>query len=143
MSGLWHQYTSMPVSYMLIIILLAHDTFWVSLSAWWWYTFSSYLTVIGVHEMHAQIHPNYSQITILLVVDFYSPLTYFRMTHPFPVADTLPIKTLVAKQLPSKYYEYSTKVLLLGNSQQFTMSAINTFLWVLKIAVKALANLNL
>ena len=56
------------------------------------------------------------------------------MTHPLPVAGKLPIKTLVAKQLPTKYY---------GNSQQFTISAINTFLWVLKIAVKALANLDL
>ena len=65
------------------------------------------------------------------------------MTHPLPVAGKLPIKTLVAKQLPTKYYEYPTKVLLLGNSQQFTMSAINTFLWVLKIALKALANLDL
>ena len=25
MSGLWHQHTSMPVGYMLIIVLLAHD----------------------------------------------------------------------------------------------------------------------
>ena len=30
---------------------------------------SSYLTVIGVHEMHGRMHPNYCQITILLVVD--------------------------------------------------------------------------
>ena len=60
------------------------------------------------------------------------------MTHTLTVAGKLPIKTLVAKQLSSKDYEYPTKVLLLGNSQQFTMSAINTFLWVLKIAVKAL-----
>ena len=89
------------------------------------------------------MHPNYSQITILLVVDLYSPLAYFRMTHPLPVAGKLPIKTLVAKQLPTKYYEYPTIVLLLGNSQQFTISAINTFLLVLKIAVKALANLDL
>ena len=89
------------------------------------------------------MHPNYSQITILLVVDLYSPLAHFKMTHPLPVAGKLPIKTLVAKQLSSKDYEYPTKVLLLGNSQQFTMSAINTFLWVSKIAVKALANLDL
>ena len=30
---------------------------------------NSYLTVIGVHEMHGRVHHNYSPITILLVVD--------------------------------------------------------------------------
>ena len=65
------------------------------------------------------------------------------MTHPLTVAGKLSVKNLVAKQLPTKYYKYPTKVLLLGNSQQFTMSAINAFLWVLKIDVKALANLDL
>ena len=65
------------------------------------------------------------------------------MIHPLPVASKLPIKTLVAKQLPTKYYEYPTKDLLLGNSQQFTMSAINKFLRVSKIAVKALVNIDL
>ena len=29
---------------------------------------NSYLPVIGVHEMHGRMHPNYWQITILLVV---------------------------------------------------------------------------
>ena len=29
------------------------------------------VTVIGVHEMHGRMHPNYCQITILLVVDNY------------------------------------------------------------------------
>ena len=32
-------------------------------------TNNSYLAVIGVHEMHGRMHPNYCQITILLVVD--------------------------------------------------------------------------
>ena len=31
-------------------------------------THNSYLPVIGVHEMHGRMHPNYWQITILLVV---------------------------------------------------------------------------
>ena len=45
------------------------------------YTHNSYLTVIGVHEMHGRMHPNYWQITILLVVDLCSSLAYFMMTH--------------------------------------------------------------
>ena len=62
---------------------------------------NSYLTVIGVHEMHGRMHPNYWQITILLVVDLYSSLVYFMMIQPLPIAGKLPIKTLVAKQLPT------------------------------------------
>ena len=52
---------------------------------------NSYLTVIGVHEMHSRMHPNFCKITILLVV----------MTHPLPIAGKLPIKTLIARQLPT------------------------------------------
>ena len=47
---------------------------------------NSYLIVIGVHEMHDQMHPNYCQITVLLVVDLCSSLAYFMMTHPLPIA---------------------------------------------------------
>ena len=47
------------------------------------------------------MHPNYWQITILLVVDLCSSLACFMMTQPFPIAGKLPIKTLVAKQLPT------------------------------------------
>ena len=65
---------------------------------------NSYLPVIGVHEMH---DPNYWQITILLVVDLYSSLAYFMMTQPLPIAGKLPIKTLVAKQLPTNMYVHS------------------------------------
>ena len=53
---------------------------------------NSYLPVIGVHEMHGRMHPNYCQITILLVVDLRSPLVYFMMTQPLPIAGKLPIK---------------------------------------------------
>ena len=62
--------------------------------------YNSYLPVIGVHEMHGRMHPNYWKITILLVVDLCSSLAYF-MTQPLPIASKLPIKTLVAKQLPT------------------------------------------
>ena len=62
---------------------------------------NSYLPVIGVHERHGRMHPNYWQITILLVVDLCSSLAYFMMTQPLPIAGKLPIKTLVAKQLPT------------------------------------------
>ena len=51
--------------------------------------------------MHGRMHPNYWQITILLVVDLYSSLAYFMMTQPLPIAGKFPIKTLVAKQLPT------------------------------------------
>ena len=64
--------------------------------------YNSYLTVIGVHEMHGRMHPNYYQITILLVVDLCSSLAYFMMTQPLPIAGKLPIKTSVARQLPTK-----------------------------------------
>ena len=59
------------------------------------------IIVFGVHEMHGQMHPNYCQITILLVVDLCSSLAYFMMIQPLPIAGKLPIKTLVARQLPT------------------------------------------
>ena len=55
----------------------------------------SYLTVIGVHKMHGQMHPNYCQMTILLVVDLCSlcsSLAYFMMTQPLSKAGKLPLK---------------------------------------------------
>ena len=54
--------------------------------------------------MHGRMHPNYWQITILLVVDLCSSLAYFMMAQPLPIAGKLPIKTLVAKQLPTTSY---------------------------------------
>ena len=66
--------------------------------------YNSYLTVIGVHEMHGQMHPNYCQITILLVVHLSSSLAHFMMTQPLSKAGKLPIKTLVARQLPTNNY---------------------------------------
>ena len=65
---------------------------------------NSYLPVIGVHEMHGRMHPNYWQITSLLVVDLCSSLAYFMMTQPLPIAGKLPIKALVAKQLPTNMH---------------------------------------
>ena len=65
------------------------------------HVYNSYLPVIGVHEMHGRMHPNYWQITILLVVGLCSSLTYFMMTQPLPIAGKLSIKTLVAEQLPT------------------------------------------
>ena len=40
-------------------------------------------------------------VTDLLVVDLRSSLAYSMMTHPLPIAGKLPIKTLVARQLPT------------------------------------------
>ena len=56
------------------------------------------------------MHPNYWQVTIilfLLVVDLCSSLAYFMMTQPLPIASKLPIKALVAKQLPTKVCIYN------------------------------------
>ena len=39
-------------------------------------------------------------IAILLVVDLCSSLASFMMTQPLPIASKLPIKTLIARQLP-------------------------------------------
>ena len=71
------------------------------------HTQNSYLPVIGVHEMHGRMHPNYWQITILLVVDLYSLLAYFMMIQPLPIAGKLPIQTLVAKQLPTHVHTHT------------------------------------
>ena len=82
------------------------------------YVYNSYLPIIGVHEMHGQMHPNYWQITILLVVDLCSSLAYFMMTHPLPIAGKMPIKTLVAKQLPTNMYIIQIKT----HNNYYTMS---------------------
>ena len=60
------------------------------------HTHSSYMILIGVHEMHD-----------LLVVDLRSSLAYFMMTHPLPIAGKLPIKSLVARQLPTHTSAYT------------------------------------
>ena len=51
--------------------------------------------------MHGRVHPNYCQITILLVVDPLSSWNYLMMTHSIHVAGDLPIETLVARLLPT------------------------------------------
>ena len=58
-------------------------------------------TLIGVHEMHGRMHPNQRLATNLLVNDLLSSLGYPMITHVPLVACNLPIKTLVARQLPT------------------------------------------
>ena len=58
------------------------------------------MTLIGVHEMHGRV----------LVVDLRSSSTYFMMTHPLPIAGKLPIKTLVARQLPTHTYTHTQSI---------------------------------
>ena len=60
-----------------------------------------HLSVYSINNSYGRMHPNYWQITILLVVDLCSSLAYFMMIQPLPIAGKLPIKTLVAKQLPT------------------------------------------
>ena len=71
------------------------------------HAYNSYLPIIGVHEMHGRMHPNYYQITILLVVDLCSSLAYFMMTQPLPIAGKFPIKTLVARQSSTNKHLYT------------------------------------
>ena len=52
------------------------------------------------------MHPNYWQLTILLLVDLCSSLAYFMTTQPLPIAGKLPIRTLVARQLPINMYAF-------------------------------------
>ena len=57
-----------------------------------------------VHEMHGRMHHNHCQITNLLAHDPLSSLAYPMMTHTLPLASNYPIKTLVARQLPTNVY---------------------------------------
>ena len=92
------KFMCLSLSLSLIHNYVPKNTFWILT------TYNSYLTVIGVYEMHGQMHTNYCQITDLLVVHLCSSLAYFMMTQPLPIAGKLPIKTLVAKQLPTNMY---------------------------------------
>ena len=71
------------------------------------HTHDSYLIVIVVHELHGRMHHKYCQITILLAHNPLSSSAYPMITHPPPVADNLPTKTLVARQLPTNTHTYS------------------------------------
>ena len=59
----------------------------VEITCMWQNAYNSYLTVIGVHEMHGPMHHNYSPITIFLVVDLigllYNDLT---SSHSWQIA---------------------------------------------------------
>ena len=61
--------------------------------------------------MHGLMHPNYCQITILLVAHLCSSLAYFMMTQPLPVAGKLPIKTLVAIEATTNNYAHGIQLL--------------------------------
>ena len=45
------------------------------------HTHNSYMTFIGVHEMHGRVHSNLCHVTDLLVVDLCSSLAYSMMTQ--------------------------------------------------------------
>ena len=87
---------------------------WLGIGRTYQVSYNSYLPVIEVHEMHGWMHPNYWQITILLVVDLCSALAYFMMIQLLPIAGKLPIKTLVAKQLPTSIHTHTTTGLVIG-----------------------------
>ena len=57
------------------------------------------------------MHPNYCQVTILLVVDLCSSLAYFMMTQPLPIADKLPIKLWLLGNYQQKYAYYALNII--------------------------------
>ena len=65
------------------------------------YICNSCKTIIGVHEMHGQMHPNYDFATILLANDSLSSLAYPMTTHTPLAAGNFPIKTLIVMQQPT------------------------------------------
>ena len=67
------------------VCVCAHDCVYI------YYVHSSYMTLIGMHEMHGRVNPNQRHITDLLVIDSHSSLAYLMMTHPLPIAGKLPI----------------------------------------------------
>ena len=64
----------------------------------------SYMPLIGVHEMHGQMHPNQGLVTGLLAHDPFNiglPYDHPMITYTPLVACNFPIKTLVARQRPT------------------------------------------
>ena len=59
---------------------------------------------VYVYNIVATVHVD---ITILLVVDLCSSLVYFTTTQPLPIAGKLPIKTWVARELPTNIILYA------------------------------------
>ena len=59
--------------------------------------------------MHSQVHPNYCHVTDLLVVNLRSSLASFTTTYMYLllIAGKLPIKFLVAKQLPTNTHTHT------------------------------------
>ena len=52
------------------------------------HTCSSYITVIGVHEIHGQMHPN-GYVTNLFAVSLLSQLAYLTVSHTHPLASKM------------------------------------------------------
>ena len=76
----------------MLLVILAIETLKNFLSNW---------GLVGVNGIHDNIACKHTHTRILthvhVVVDLRSSLANFMMTHPFPVASKLPIKTLVAR----------------------------------------------
>ena len=58
-------------------------------------------TIIRVPEVHGRMYPNLCYVTILLAHDPLSSSAYPVIAYTHPVANNLPIKTLVGRQLPT------------------------------------------
>ena len=59
---------------------------------------SSYLAIIGMHELHGRIYSNQGQVTNLFYDDPLSPLMNLVVTSIHLVVENLTMKTLFARQ---------------------------------------------
>ena len=92
---LWHTYTHTYIHKCIYVWLCRHINTCMHIKTHTHtHTHSSYLTAIGVHEMHGRVYPNYRHTTILFIG------LYLMMTHCLHVTGNLLLKTLVARQLP-------------------------------------------
>ena len=65
---LWHTYTHTYIHKCIYVWLCRHINTCTHIQTHTHtHTHSSYLTVIGVHEMHGRVYPNYCHITILFI----------------------------------------------------------------------------
>ena len=82
-----------------------------------------YLIVIVLHEMHDRMHPNYCQIIILLAHDrlpshYWSTHVPYDDPHLSCFSRLVPIKTLLAWQLPTNVHVHEVVILVNAFQEQ-------------------------
>ena len=68
---------------------------------------SSYMTLIGVHKMHGRVPPNYCHVTNLFVHGPFLSSGYPKIIYTHPIANNLPIKILIARQLQTHTHTHT------------------------------------